>query len=74
MIYCFLSYSLGGGGNPQGVSIEAGAVLSCPFVFMRTRNASERLSADVLTSIVPNHSLSSGNCPSMRSRAGKVKT
>lgn len=51
------------------VNLEASAVLSCPFGFMCARNVSERLHADVLTTMVPTHSLSIGNCPSMRSVA-----
>lgn len=55
------------------MSLEASAVLSCPFRFFCTRNTSERLHTDVLTTMVPNRGLSRGNCPSMRSRAGKYK-
>lgn len=58
--------------HPKGASREASAVLSCPFRFICTRNASERLNTDVLTTMVLYHSLSRGNCPSMRARAGKA--
>lgn len=45
----FILFLGGGGRDHWDVSLEASAVLSCPFRFMCARNVSERLHTDVLT-------------------------